>query len=101
LYELHTAPARIGEVAQAANVGRVVLSHLPNVVAKQETQVLRSVASTFDGEVRMAVDCMRIAVGDERSATNTTVRPAENAAARATMRPGGAPPIDPPVIAAK
>lgn len=65
LYDLHTAPARIGEVAQAANVGIVVLSHLPNAVAKQETQVLRSVAATFDGEVRMAVDCMHIAVGEE------------------------------------
>jgi ribonuclease BN (tRNA processing enzyme) len=66
LYELHTAPARIGEVAKAANVGMVLLSHVPDIVAKQETQVLRSVASTFDGNVRMAVDCMQIAVGEER-----------------------------------
>jgi ribonuclease BN (tRNA processing enzyme) len=66
LYDLHTAPARIGEVAQAANVGMVVLSHLPSMVAKHETQVRRSVTSTFEGDVRMAVDCMHIAVGEAR-----------------------------------
>jgi ribonuclease BN (tRNA processing enzyme) len=64
LYDLHTAPARIGEVAHAANVGMVVLSHVPATVAEHASQVLRSVAVAFKGDVRMAIDCMHIAVGE-------------------------------------
>jgi ribonuclease BN (tRNA processing enzyme) len=60
LYDLHTAPHRIGEVAAKAKVKALLLSHIPPAVEQARDDVLRSVRSTFDGETRFAEDCMRI-----------------------------------------
>jgi ribonuclease BN (tRNA processing enzyme) len=60
LYDLHTAPQRIGEIAAAARVKSVLLSHLPPAVEKAHDEVLASVEATFKGDARFAEDCMRI-----------------------------------------
>lgn len=60
LYDLHTAPRRIGEVATAAQVRSLVLSHLTPDVEHAPDDVLASVRSTFKGQVRFAADCLRI-----------------------------------------
>ncbi len=60
LYDLHTAPHRIGEVAAAAGVRSLVLSHLTPDVEHAPDEVLASVRSAFKGEVRFAADCLRV-----------------------------------------
>jgi ribonuclease BN (tRNA processing enzyme) len=60
LYDLHTAPHRIGEVAAAARVKALLLSHIPPAVEKDQAAVLRSVTDTFKGRTSFAADCMRI-----------------------------------------
>ena len=59
LYDLHTAPHRIGEVAAAARVKAVVLSHIPPNVEKEKESVVQSVKESYRGKVDMAADCMR------------------------------------------
>lgn len=59
LYDLHTAPHRIGEVAAAARVKAVVLSHIPPNVEKEKESVVQSVKASYRGKVDMAADCMR------------------------------------------
>jgi ribonuclease BN (tRNA processing enzyme) len=60
LYDLHTPPRRIGQVAAAASVKSLLLSHLtPSVVGAKEA-VIQSIRTSYVGEVRMADDCMRI-----------------------------------------
>lgn len=60
LYDLHTAPRRIGEVAAAARVGSLLLSHIPPMVEQAAEPVLRSVKETYRGPVAFAADCMRV-----------------------------------------
>lgn len=60
LYDLHTPPRRIGEIAAAAGVKSVLLSHIPPLVEKSPEPVIRSVKASYIGEVRLAADCMRI-----------------------------------------
>ncbi|GAC1325638.1 MAG: MBL fold metallo-hydrolase [Thermoleophilaceae bacterium] len=60
LYDLHTPPRRIGEVAAAARVKSLLLSHLPPVVHKAKAEVMKSVRASFKGETRFAADCLRI-----------------------------------------
>jgi ribonuclease BN (tRNA processing enzyme) len=60
LYDLHTPPHRIGEIASAAHVRSLLLSHIPPTVEKAKDDVLRSVHDTFKGDARFADDCMRI-----------------------------------------
>ena len=60
LYDLHTAPHRIGEVAAQAKVKSLLLSHIPPTVEKSRDDVLGSVRATFRGETRFAEDCLRI-----------------------------------------
>ncbi len=62
LYDLHTSPRRIGEVAAAAHVKSLLLSHLPPAVDRARDEVLKSVRSTFQGPARFAEDCLRIDV---------------------------------------
>lgn len=62
LYDLHTAPKRIGEIASAAHVRRLVLAHLTPQVERNADAVLKSVKSTFRGDVTFAEDCMVIRV---------------------------------------
>jgi len=60
LYRLHTAPARIGEVAARAGVKALVLSHLTPSVEGAPEDVLASIAASYRGPVRFAEDCLRV-----------------------------------------
>lgn len=60
LYALHTAPRRIGEVAAAAGVKSLVLSHYGGDVDRARSEVVRSVNAAYHGPVRFAADCLRI-----------------------------------------
>lgn len=74
LYELHTSPTRIGEVASGAGVATLVLSHLSPDVEAQQDAVLASVRATFGGDVMFAHDCLHLRVGEKpgRSAMEAT-----------------------------
>jgi ribonuclease BN (tRNA processing enzyme) len=56
LYELHTPPRRIGEVAAAAKVGQLLLSHLSPLVENSRESVLASIGRSFGGPVVFADD---------------------------------------------
>lgn len=60
LYELHTPPRRVGEVAARAGVRRLLLSHIPPKVDEKRDEVLASIRRSFRGEVRFASDCLSI-----------------------------------------
>lgn len=60
LYELHTAPKRIGEVAAKARVKSLLLSHVTLDVQRSDDVVLRSVRTSYAGPARLASDCLRI-----------------------------------------
>jgi ribonuclease BN (tRNA processing enzyme) len=60
LYDLHTPPRRIGEVAAAAGVKSLLLSHLTPSVLKAEDAVFRSIRASYKGELHFAEDCLRI-----------------------------------------
>jgi ribonuclease BN (tRNA processing enzyme) len=60
LYDLHTPPQRIGEVATHARVHSLLLSHLTGRVQDHASEVMHSVQAGFKGQVRLAHDCMRI-----------------------------------------
>lgn len=61
LYELHTPPKRIGEVARDASVGLLLLSHIPPASEEHADEMLASVrAGGFRGEARFAHDCMHV-----------------------------------------
>jgi ribonuclease BN (tRNA processing enzyme) len=60
LYELHTAPKRIGEVAAKARVKSLLFSHIPPDVEQSEEAVVRSVRASYGGPARFASDCLRI-----------------------------------------
>lgn len=62
LYELHTTPKRIGEVAASAQVRRLVLSHLPPNIERTGPEVLASVRASYKGPVELAHDCLRLDV---------------------------------------
>lgn len=62
LYELHTSPARIGEVAAAAGVGQLVLTHLTPSVERDADAVLQSIRRSTAIPVTFAQDCQRIPV---------------------------------------
>ncbi|CAN5823395.1 hypothetical protein BH11MYX3_BH11MYX3_34620 [soil metagenome] len=65
LYELHTPPARIGEVASQADVGTLILSHIPPAVEAEADAVLASVRAAFRGDVMFARDCLHLRVGEK------------------------------------
>jgi ribonuclease BN (tRNA processing enzyme) len=60
LYDLHTAPGRIGEVAAKAGVKSLLLTHIPPDVEASADAVLRSVHARYPGPARFASDCLRI-----------------------------------------
>jgi len=60
LYDLHTAPKRIGEVAAKARVKSLLFSHITVDVEKSEDAVLHSVRASYSGPMRFASDCLRI-----------------------------------------
>lgn len=63
LYELHTPPARIGEIAARTDVKLLVLTHVTPPVDEHRNEVLASIQRTFRGEVRFATDCMHLPFG--------------------------------------
>lgn len=65
-YELHTVPRRIGQVAAAAGVETLVLSHVSGVVEPKKDEVLAAIGESFTGEVRFASDCMHLPLADRR-----------------------------------
>jgi ribonuclease BN (tRNA processing enzyme) len=66
LYELHTPPHRIGEVAARAGVHRLILGHVSPATEKRSADVLASVSATFKGDVRFATDGMHVPLHDAR-----------------------------------
>ena len=62
LYDLHTAPHRIGEVAAGARVRSLLLSHISQAVERDQDGVARSIRMAFAGQTGFARDCMRIDV---------------------------------------
>jgi ribonuclease BN (tRNA processing enzyme) len=60
LYSLHTPPHAIGEVAKAAGVHRVLLSHLTPATLQMHDAVLQSIHQNFTGVVTFAEDGMRL-----------------------------------------
>lgn len=60
LYDLHTPPHRIGEIAFAAGVKSLLLSHLPPAVEKAKAAVMKSVRASYRGQARFAEDCLRV-----------------------------------------
>ena len=58
LYDLHTPPHRIGEIAAAANVKTLLLSHIPPNVEKEKDAVRASVRASFSGKTAFADDCV-------------------------------------------
>jgi ribonuclease BN (tRNA processing enzyme) len=59
LYELHTPPKRIGEIAAKARVRSLLLAHVTPDVERSEDAVLRSVRGSYAGPARLASDCLR------------------------------------------
>jgi ribonuclease BN (tRNA processing enzyme) len=59
LYELHTPPRRIGEVAAAAKVTQLLLSHLSPLVDRSREAVQASIQKAYGGPVVFAEDGLR------------------------------------------
>ncbi|MGA2230058.1 MAG: MBL fold metallo-hydrolase [Tepidisphaeraceae bacterium] len=60
LYALHTPPKRIGEVAGAAHVGALLLTHLNPSIDQAHAEVLASIRRSYVGPVTFAEDDMRV-----------------------------------------
>lgn len=56
LYTLHTPPKAIGEVADEAHAGKLLLSHLSPVIDRSQEAVLTSIALSYNGSVVFAAD---------------------------------------------
>jgi ribonuclease BN (tRNA processing enzyme) len=61
LYTLHTPPKAIGELASAAEVGQLLLSHLSPAVDHARAEVETSIAASYKGPLRFAEDGLRVA----------------------------------------
>ena len=60
LYELHTPPMAIGQLARDAGVHHLVLSHLSPAVESQRDEVLASIRKSYPGPVVFAEDRMHV-----------------------------------------
>jgi ribonuclease BN (tRNA processing enzyme) len=60
LYTLHTPPHAIGQVAAAAGIHRLVLSHLSPATDQGRDSVLKSIRQNYTGPVSLAEDGMRL-----------------------------------------
>jgi ribonuclease BN (tRNA processing enzyme) len=60
LYFLHTPPKKIGEVAAAAHVGALLLTHLNPAIDEAHDAVLASIRRSYDGPVTFAEDGMHV-----------------------------------------
>lgn len=57
-HALHTSPTRMGEVAAAANVKKLVLSHITPVTEPRLAEVIQLVRQNYYGRIRAAEDLM-------------------------------------------
>ena len=60
LYDLHTPPRKIGEVAHQSGVKSLLLSHLAPDVEGQEAAVRKSIRASYAGPVAFASDKLRV-----------------------------------------
>jgi ribonuclease BN (tRNA processing enzyme) len=60
LYNRHSPPRRIGELARAAHVQRLILTHIPPLVDRMQKQVSGSVAAQTEVPMAFAQDKMRV-----------------------------------------
>jgi len=60
LYMLHTPPRAIGELARAAAVHALLLSHISPSVEENQAAVLDSIRHSYRGPVRLATDRMHV-----------------------------------------
>jgi len=60
LYTLHTPPKKIGEVAAAAHVGAMLLTHLNPAIDEAHEAVLASIRQSYAGPVTFALDRMHV-----------------------------------------
>jgi ribonuclease BN (tRNA processing enzyme) len=63
LYDLHTPPRKIGEVARESGAKSLLLSHLAPDVESQEDAVRKSIRANFAGPVAFASDKLTVPVG--------------------------------------
>ena len=61
LYTLHTPPMAIGEGADEAHAGKLLLSHLSPVIDKSQEAVQASIARSYKGPVLFATDGLSVA----------------------------------------
>ena len=64
LYELHTPPAVIGQLADQVHAGRLLLNHLSPAVEQAQEAVLASIRRAYAGPVVFSNDLLRL--GDSR-----------------------------------
>ena len=63
LYDLHTPPGKIGELAHQSAVKSLLLSHTAPDVESQEAAVRKSIRASYAGPVAFATDKLRVTVG--------------------------------------
>ena len=63
LYDLHTAPKKIGEAARLSAVKSLLLSHLAPDVEGQQPAVRKSIRTSYAGPIAFAIDKLRVPVG--------------------------------------
>ncbi len=63
LYQLHTPPGAIGQMAEQTHAGRLLLNHLSPAVEQAQDAVLASIRSSYAGPVVFSADLLRISDG--------------------------------------
>ena len=64
-HALHTSPTRIGEVASAANVKKLVLSHITPVTEPRLKLVKKVIRQNYRGKIKAAKDLKVFNLGDD------------------------------------
>jgi len=65
IHALHTSPTRIGEVAAAANVKKLVLSHITPVTETRIDEVKDLIRVNYDGKIKEAKDLKVFNIGGD------------------------------------
>ena len=65
LYELHTPPRKIGELAKQSGVKSLLLSHTAPDVESREGAVRNSIRGNYAGPIAFATDRLRVRVGGD------------------------------------
>lgn len=60
LYTLHTPPRAIGEIAEWAHAGKLLLSHLSPVIDRSQDAVRASISEHYAGPIVFASDGLRV-----------------------------------------